>query len=189
MLRRITAYSNIIAILLVSLVPLQATTKVKAQTKSSTTTIQNSKLAPEFQLSSTTTTRNTQAPGGATLVRVIVQSKSSTETAQNDAVASVGGVTQQSYQTLNTFVADVPLNQLAVLAAREDVVYVSPDRPVKAALALTRETTGVDQVQGGNSNSTQLTGFTGKGVTIAVIDSGITINPDLKDPSNPNASM
>src|ERR1051325_10333188 len=185
MLRRITAYSNIIAILLVSLVPLQATTKVKAQTKSSTTTIQNSKLAPEFQLSSTTNTRNTQALGGATLVRVIVQSKSSTATAQNDAVASVGGVTQQSYQTLNTFVADVPLNQLAVLAAREDVVYVSPDRPVKAALALTRETTGVDQVQGGNSNSTQLTGFTGKGVTIAVIDSGISYtHPDFAKNKN-----
>src|SRR5947209_20568654 len=88
MLRRITACFNVTAIVLVSIVPLQATATAKSQTKS-TDTSHNRKLAPEFQTNAAT----------ASSVRVIVQTKSgAAETAQDDAVASVGGTKRQSYK-------------------------------------------------------------------------------------------
>lgn len=66
---------------------------------------------------------------------------------------------------------------VASLAARDDVEYVSPDRAVKASLDVTRESVGASLVQAGTSG---VKGLTGKGVGIAVIDSGISArHPDF----------
>ncbi|HEV3470357.1 MAG TPA: hypothetical protein VG148_13610 [Pyrinomonadaceae bacterium] len=70
---------------------------------------------------------------------------------------------------------------MAALAAREDVLYVSPDRTVRAQMDVTREATGAALVQAGLPGTAGSHGFTGKGVGIAVTDSGISASrPDFQ---------
>lgn len=72
---------------------------------------------------------------------------------------------------INGLAARLPVASLASLAADARVKYVSPDREVSArthaALAAT------------NVTLTHTAGFTGKGIGIAVIDSGIALHNDL----------
>ena len=121
------------------------------------------KAAPEFA----------KTNGSTASVRVLIQTKGAPTAAQDTALTSARGTKRASFGALNTIVADVPLNEVAGLAARQDVVYVAPDRPVKAQMNLTNDTTGVTQVQVGQPGAS---GVNGKGVTIAILDSGISAN-------------
>ncbi|MGH8527854.1 MAG: S8 family peptidase, partial [Gammaproteobacteria bacterium] len=57
------------------------------------------------------------------------------------------------------------------------MTYIAPDRPVKSQLNLTNETTGASQIQ---SSPVGTPGFDGTGITVAVLDSGISANhPDF----------
>ena len=54
---------------------------------------------------------------------------------------------------------------------------MAPDRPVKAQFNLTNDTTGATQVQNGLA---QMPGFSGKGIGVAILDSGVSANhPDF----------
>jgi subtilisin family serine protease len=83
-------------------------------------------------------------------------------------------------------VVDVPRSEVASLAARDDIAYVSPDRVVKAQMDVTREATGAALApKAETTTSPGVPGLTGKGVTIAVIDSGISArHPDFQKRNN-----
>ena len=165
MLRRITATISLVSLVAVSLLPL--TTFAAPRNQGQAEPHAQKKLAPEFN-----STGNSTAT-----VRALIQTKGAPSSAHDAAVANARGHKRSSYNALNMIVADVPLNSIAELAARDDVAYVSPDRLVKAEINLTTESTGASQVQAGFAG---MPGFDGKGVTIAVLDSGISGNhPDF----------
>ncbi len=67
--------------------------------------------------------------------------------------------------------------QLAAVSADPGVDALSADRPVHPTMAVTVEATGVDQVWRGID---RLGRYTGQGVGVAVIDSGVTEHSDLR---------
>jgi hypothetical protein len=113
-------------------------------------------------------------------------------------VTSLGGtVKATSFASFSGYAASVPANRLAELAEDGASLHIVPDRHVKpsmdVALPTIGETTDGSTSSGGalgNLVGRVLDGLagtpapapvpTGKGVTVAVIDSGIAVNADLK---------
>jgi serine protease AprX len=117
------------------------------------------------------------ASNSTATVRVLIQTKGQPSAAHDNAIAGARGSKRAGYASVNTVVADVPANQVASLALRSDVEYVSPDRPVKGEASLLNETIGAAQVQDGAKGAS---GLTGKGIGIAILDSGISAShPDF----------
>lgn len=67
----------------------------------------------------------------------------------------------------------LPVAALRALANDPDVAYISPNRSLSGAADYAEATVGADVAQ--------RTGLDGSGITVAVIDSGITDSPDLRD--------
>ena len=84
-------------------------------------------------------------------------------------VRALRGRAGQRLELVNGYVAEVPNESLAVLAADESVAGVHLDRPVGALLA----PGGSGEAAGGTAARRTGT-FTGAGVGVAVIDSGLT---------------
>jgi serine protease AprX len=74
---------------------------------------------------------------------------------------------------INGLVTRLPAAALASLATDPRVKYISPDRPVSAALQ--------NAIPAVNANVAQAAGFDGRGIGIAVIDSGVSEHADLKN--------
>ncbi|MBD0326763.1 MAG: hypothetical protein ICV68_10040, partial [Pyrinomonadaceae bacterium] len=165
MLRRFATYFITLTLLATSLVPF-TTLAAPAAPSQNNNQRRARKLAPELETATSGT------------VRVIIQSKGRSTAAQEQAVAAKGGSKKKTLEALNVLVADVPAGALNELAAREDIAYISPDRRVRAQMDVTAQAVGADLVKQGFAGAP---GFTGKGVGIAVIDSGISANhPDFQ---------
>lgn len=104
------------------------------------------------------------APGAA--VDVIVQYTSAA------AKAKTHGKAKKDLGAANAVLYSATAETIEELAADPEVVYISPDRPVKARLDLTAEAV--------NATLAWSYGWTGQGVTIAVIDSGVNEHQDLR---------
>ncbi|MBI2341958.1 MAG: S8 family serine peptidase, partial [Deltaproteobacteria bacterium] len=79
--------------------------------------------------------------------------------------------------------ASVPLDNIQTLAANDAVIYIESSRPLRAKMDYARTLTGVDTVQDGSATGTA---YTGSGVLVGVVDSGIDCeHADFKD-SNGN---
>jgi len=76
---------------------------------------------------------------------------------------------------INGLSARLPGASLASLASDPRVKYISPDRPVSASLEFATPAVFADVAH--------RSGFTGAGIGIAVIDSGIAGHRDLRDPA------
>src|SRR5688500_5616467 len=133
MLRRLTVCLTVLSLLFVSIAPLTAIAFAAPAAQRHGRQKPQRKVAPEF---------DSTAAGATETVRVIVQTKGRPTAAQDQAIESKHGRKRQTLDTLNTLVVDIPAGEIASLAAREDVLYVSPDRPVRAQLDVTREATG-----------------------------------------------
>ncbi len=113
----------------------------------------------------------------AALVDVIVQFNSTPTESHHKKVRNKGG-------QLKTDLSDVirgshyaiPAAKLAELSDDPDVTYISPDRQVRGSLDFATPAVGANIARSYN--------WTGAGIGIAVIDSGITVQTDLKDSSN-----
>ena len=95
--------------------------------------------------------------------------------------AALGGVNLATYRSvrelglINGLAARLPVAALASLAADPRVKYISPDRPVTAATQ--------NAIPAINARAAQGTGFDGRGIGIAVIDSGINRHVDFLNES------
>ncbi|MDQ2975058.1 MAG: S8 family serine peptidase, partial [Acidobacteriota bacterium] len=164
MLRRISAYLSLISLMAVAFLPMVT---FAAPRNGNHQRHVEKKEAPEFA----NTNKSTAT------VRILMQTKGAPSAAQDGALSRAHGTKRAVLEGLDTIVADVPLNEVAGLASRDDVLYVAPDRPVKAQMNLTNETTGASLAQAGLSGAP---GVDGKGVTIAIFDSGISAtHPDF----------
>lgn len=115
-----------------------------------------------------------RGPTSSQPVEVIVQFKHAPATSTLQRMAAFGGVKKQNFNFIPGGVFHVPANRLMALASDPEVAYVSPNRPLSSAADYTEATVG--------ANVAQSYGLDGTGVTVAVIDSGISDHPDLHDP-------
>ena len=107
---------------------------------------------------------------------LIVQFKETREGLLDALLGGLGGRVTRRFRRLGAHGVRLPLGAAEALAARPEVSYVSPDRPVSAAGHLTA-TTGADaartQTRAGLLGLPTNTYLDGAGVGIAVVDSGI----------------
>src|SRR5215469_15776066 len=125
------------------------------------------KLSPEFHGS---------LPHGH--VNVIVQYRRP-PTAQHYArVSRLGGTTNAQLHVIRGAAFRLPSSAIAELAKDPDVAYISPDRPVRAFLSNAAPAINAPYAWG--------LGYDGTGISVAVVDSGISGHDDLKDASGHN---
>ena len=105
--------------------------------------------------------------GTAGVSRVIVRGSGVSDVAER--VRAMRGRPGQRLALVDGYVAEVPNDMLAALAADPAVAGVHLDRPVGALLA-----PGAGSSAGGNAAAPRAGDFTGAGVGVAVIDSGLT---------------
>ncbi len=110
------------------------------------------------------------APGSN--VDVIVQYRTAPTAAHHAKVAARGGQLKQELGLVKGGAYSVPAAALGSLVGDPDVAYISPDRPIRNLLDYANPAVGADIAKG--------YGWSGSGVSVAVIDSGINDVWDLK---------
>ncbi|MCA1593293.1 MAG: S8 family serine peptidase [Acidobacteria bacterium] len=101
-------------------------------------------------------------------VRVIVQPSYSWGKAHDEAIQAHGGDVKQQFGNLEERVVELPTYAVELLAARDDVEYVSPDREIESSghLLTTTGAYGLAATSGRGS-------LDGTGIGIAIFDSGV----------------
>ena len=106
-------------------------------------------------------------------VDVIVQFKQAPTARHHQKVLSRGGTLNRKLGLVKAGAYTVPASALADLAADPDVAYIAPDRPVKGMLDMTAAAV--------NASAAWSSGYTGAGIGVAVIDSGIAQHSLFED--------
>lgn len=110
------------------------------------------------------------------LLPVIVQTTDGLSDKHRGAVQRKGGSIKKELSIIKGFSAKLPFSAIEELAASEDIKFISCDGTVSTCLDVASEVMDAPtQWEAGN---------TGKGVTVAVIDTGIYPHPDLTQPTN-----
>jgi hypothetical protein len=99
-------------------------------------------------------------------VDVIVQYKTSPTVANHARVGALGGKLSNEMPSVKAARYSIPRAQLKALAEDSDVTYISPNRAIGGALNITAPTV--------HSDVANTQGYTGSGIGVAVIDSGIS---------------
>jgi serine protease AprX len=102
---------------------------------------------------------------------VIVQFTQSPTAFHHKKITDLGGVYRDTYAHVNAGSYSIPVSALGTLAKDRDVVYISPDRSLHGVLDNTTNAV--------NAPAAWSAGYTGAGVGVAVIDSGITNSGDM----------
>jgi len=126
---------------------------------------QISKIAPDLLSALTTLT---------TPVNVVVQYNRAPSLLDVTELLSLGGTINARYTAIPAIAVKLPPLVLNTLALLSNVAYITPDRQLKG-------TTGEADLTTASSDADPAyqAGFTGKGVGIAIVDSGIYPHPDL----------
>ena len=123
-------------------------------------------------------------------VRVIVQ-KATALDAPEQAVSSLSSVVTRELGIINAFVAEVPAGIIPALAVRPDVRWISLDAPVLSTavstpkIAASHRNNGLHRLLNTyipviNADKAWQQGLQGQGITVAIVDSGITDHDDFK---------
>ncbi len=105
-------------------------------------------------------------------VDVIVQFREAPTEKHHEKLKKKRGRLKEELELVQGGVYSIPADALDSLADDPDVVYISPDRPVQGMLDYATTAVGADTARN--------LGYDGKGVGVAVIDSGISDHSDLK---------
>lgn len=115
---------------------------------------------------------------------VIVQFKNSPSTAVMSRMSQLGATNRRNLGAFHAGVFRANSRVLQRLAMDPEVAYISPDRSLRTAGLLVSAPPSSDYTAATvGADVAQSAGWDGTGVTIAVIDSGITDHPDLHDPA------
>ena len=141
----------------------------------------SSKIARDLQPALTATTTPTinwaKDINGVRYVKVLIVSNSDDAalTALRSAVMAAGGSIYYRYSSVLALAALLPANQVSTIAARSDVQSISPNRLMTRSASTIESVTGTAAIRTtGTTNYSSITGATGKGIGIAVLDSGIS---------------
>jgi len=91
-------------------------------------------------------------------------------------ISSLSNKLNYNLPIVNGCACDMSIKSILELTADSDVDYISYDSKVFAVMDIARSVVGVDQILN--------TGYTGKNVTVAIIDTGISPHADLIYPTN-----
>ena len=149
--------------------------------------------ATALMLSAGALATTAHAAAGAHLVSVIVRAQPAGAAAADQEISSLGGVVQQHISLINAIVAEVPAGAVADLEASPAVAQVTLNAPVQlqgAEWALpsnpynpatdVNSMYNIEQMDGAHAYWNA--GFTGQGVGVALIDSGVTPVDGLQTP-------
>ena len=121
-----------------------------------------------------------QATGDDQEVTVLLQRKTDLDTlgaaALDQFVANLGATVVKELPIIDAKVVRVPLGVLGQLASHHHIHRIHLDRTMHTLLETAAPTIG--------TSPEWESGFTGKGVTIAILDTGIHPHPDLVTPNN-----
>src|SRR5437763_2986383 len=138
------------------------------------------KIASDLQavLSATTTPSLSWAKdvAGVRFVKVLIVSNADDPnlTSLRSAVMAAGGSIYFRYSSVLALAAMMPASKVASIAARSDVQSISPNRLMTRSARTLESVTGVGDVRAtGGTTFAGNTGMTGRGIGIAVLDSGI----------------
>ena len=136
------------------------------QTASAPRAVRASKAAAELHLGSGSPDEK---------LRVIVQFKAGAKPRHHDFVAARGGSLNHELGAIRSAAYTATRETVEALANDPDVEQVSPDLAVKAFLDVAGKTVGADLAFN--------YGWDGTGIGVAVIDSGVTLQTDLRNTS------
>ena len=108
-------------------------------------------------------------------IPVIVSLKSQKAYTNSD-VSALSKRVKYELPIVNGFACDVSIPQLKKFYTNDDVDFISYDSSIHTIINIAGKTIGADKVN--------TMGYTGKGITIATIDTGITMHRDLIFPTN-----
>ena len=112
---------------------------------------------------------------------VIVQFKHSPSDSRIQTVKALGGVLRHRLNVIRGALFNLSVNEIRILAKDPEIAYISPNRALDGASDYTEATVGADVAQS--------YGWDGAGVTVAVIDSGISNRPDRATRSQANRGL
>ena len=104
-------------------------------------------------------------------VNVVVQYNSAPSLLDITKLLTLGGTINAQYSLIPAIAVKLPAAVVTVLALDPGIAYISPDRQLTGTLDLTTAAVGAD--------TAYQAGYTGAGVGIAIVDSGIYAHPDL----------
>src|SRR5437867_4034391 len=167
---------NVRAVLnaLICTVALAGSPAAQAQTAS---TAAQAKLSADLQAAISSSTAVSvpwaRSLNGELLVRVIVSANGDDAllTSLRQAVLSLGGSVYYNYASIRAVAVLLPASRLLDLAARDDVLSISPNRPVARTASTLQLTTGASVAPPPARGA-----LDGSGVGIAVLDSGLDWN-------------
>jgi hypothetical protein len=117
-----------------------------------------------------------KALGGLNHVKVLINANSTDAdlVALRADVIAKGGSVFYNYVSVRALSAMVPVTALNALAARTDVINISPNRPASRHASLLQLASGADPVLPLAAGGHASTGLNGAGVGIAILDSAST---------------
>lgn len=87
-----------------------------------------------------------------------------------------GATVKYELPFVDSYVVDVPCENIKKLASNRDVIFIADDSEVKSTLNIATKVIG--------SSTVNESGYTGKGIGIAFLDTGVYPHPDLTEPEN-----
>jgi serine protease AprX len=118
-------------------------------------------------------------PGGAEPMRVIVQERAGAGSAPEEAVRRLGGQVTRFLPIVGGFAATVPATAAGELARLPGVRAVTPDAKLRVQGTASTSTIRSVYPKVVKADTAWQRGITGRGVTVAVLDTGVASVPDL----------
>jgi serine protease AprX len=118
-------------------------------------------------------------PGGAESLRVIVQERAGAGAAPEEAVRRLGGRVTRALPIVGGFAATVPAAVAGELARLPGVRAVTPDGKLRVQGTASSSTVRSVYPKVVKADAAWQRGVTGRGVTVAVLDTGVASVPDL----------
>jgi serine protease AprX len=118
-------------------------------------------------------------PGGAESLRVIVQERAGAGAAPEEAVRRLGGRVTRALPIVGGFAATVPATVAGELARLPGVRAVTPDGKLRVQGTASASTVRSVYPKVVKADAAWQRGITGRGVTVAVLDTGVASVPDL----------
>jgi serine protease AprX len=123
--------------------------------------------------------RASSRPGAAEPMRVIVQKRAGAGSAPEEAVRRLGGQVTRALPIVGGFAATVPATVAGGLARLPGVRAVTPDGKLRVQGAADASSIRSVYPKVVKADSAWQRGITGRGVTVAVLDTGVASVPDL----------